>query len=119
MQRTSPPLTWIGCSFLLLTAGVLVPTVSRADDWPQWLGPHRDGVWRETGLLDKFPPGGPKVLWRMPIGAGYSGPAVAGDRVYVMDRERAKDKDGKLLRPTRQGIPGNERVLCYRATDGK
>ena len=30
-----------------------------ADDWPQWLGPKRDGVWRETGLLEKFPAGGP------------------------------------------------------------
>jgi outer membrane protein assembly factor BamB len=102
-----------------MAATVFAPEASRADDWPQWLGPNRDGVWRETGLLDKFPPGGPKALWRMPIGSGYSGPAVAGERVYVMDRERAKDKDGNLLRPTRQGIPGNERVLCYRATNGK
>src|SRR5262249_25040440 len=63
-------------------------------DWPQWLGPMRDGVWRETGLIDKFPTDGAKVLWRTPLGAGYSGPAVAGERVFVMDRERAKDSEG-------------------------
>jgi outer membrane protein assembly factor BamB len=91
----------------------------RADDWPQWLGPRRDGVWRETGLVKKFPGGGPRVLWRVPVAAGYSGPAVVGDRVYVMDRERARDNQGRPLRPTPKGILGNERVLCLRATDGK
>ena len=59
---------------------------ARADDWPQWLGPQRDGVWRETGILDKFPKDGPPIRWRTPIGAGYAGPAVAGGRVYITDR---------------------------------
>jgi outer membrane protein assembly factor BamB len=99
---------------LLLAAGT-----TRADDWPQWLGPERDGVWREKGLVEKFPRGGPRVLWRTPLAAGYSGPAVVGDRVYVMDRERARGADGKPLRPTRDGILGNERVLCLSAVDGK
>src|SRR5262245_60472552 len=62
-----------------------------ADDWPQWLGPKGDAVWREDGLLDKFPKDGPKVLWRKEIGAGYAGPAVVGDRVFVTDRVRPKD----------------------------
>jgi outer membrane protein assembly factor BamB len=43
---------------------------------------------------------------------------VVGDRVYVMDRERARDAEGKLRRPTRDGIVGNERVLCLRVSDG-
>jgi outer membrane protein assembly factor BamB len=98
----------------LLVAGVL-----QAADWPQWLGVDREGVWRETGLIEKFPQGGPKILWRVPMGTGYSGPAVVGDRVYVMDRERAKDEKGQPLRPTREGILGNERVLCLNANDGK
>jgi outer membrane protein assembly factor BamB len=88
-------------------------------DWPQWFGPNRDGVWREDGLVAKFPAGGPPINWRTPIGSGYSGPAVAGGRVYVMDRERAKDAEGKPLRATRAGIPGNERILCLNAADGK
>jgi outer membrane protein assembly factor BamB len=104
---------------LALAVWVLTSSAGRALDWPQWLGPERDGVWRETGLVTKFPAGGPKVLWRRPIGTGYSGPAVAGGRVYVMDRKRPKDAGGKPVRPTRAGIPGKERTLCLSASDGK
>ena len=67
-------------AFLSLAAGPAL-----ADDWPQWMGPNRDGVWHETGILEKFPDGGPKELWRTPIGGGYAGPAVAGGKVYVTD----------------------------------
>jgi hypothetical protein len=45
---------------LLLLAG-LAPNAVLADDWPQWLGPKRDGVWPERGILERFPPVGPKV----------------------------------------------------------
>src|SRR5262245_21009770 len=78
------------------TAALLAswPAFAHADDWPQWLGDKRDGVWRENGILDKFPKDGPKALWRVPVGKGYSGPAVVGDRVFVMDRVRATDKQG-------------------------
>jgi outer membrane protein assembly factor BamB len=98
---------------------VLSSAFAHGDDWSQWLGDRRDGVWRETGTLDKFPRNGPKFLWRAPVGKGYSGPSVVGDRVFVMDRIRATDKDGKPLRPTRDGILGKERVLCLDATTGK
>src|SRR5687768_6054795 len=60
---------------------------ARGDDWPQWLGPKRDGVWREDGILERFPAQGPTVRWRVPIGGGYAGPAVAGGKVYVTDRQ--------------------------------
>src|SRR6266446_220173 len=65
--------------------------VSLADDWPQWLGPKRDSVWREEGVVEKFSPSGPPVKWRTSIGAGYSGPAVAKGRVYLTDRQLAVD----------------------------
>ncbi len=102
----------------LLAAGALLPAVARADDWPAWLGPKRDGVWRESGILETFPAGGPEVLWRVPLGAGYSGPAVAGGRVYVMDRQSPQGlpKDDA---PARGEIPGNERVLCLDAATGR
>src|SRR4051812_12411583 len=70
--------------------------LARADDWPQWLGPKRDGVWREKGVLDKFPKGGPKKVWSEKVGGGYAGPAVAGGKVFVHDRvldEGQKDPD--------------------------
>jgi outer membrane protein assembly factor BamB len=107
--------------FALAGAAVLLALSSaRADDWPQWLGPQRDGAWRETGLVDKFPPGGPKVLWRVPVEHGFSGPAVVGGRVYVTDHQRARDEKGNPLRPTREGgFPGKERVLCLDEANGK
>ncbi len=92
---------------------------ARADDWPQWLGPQRDGVWRETGILDKFPKAGPKVRWRTPIGAGYSGPAVAAGKVYVTDRVLGTgaanpDDPFKFSR-----VKGKERVHCLDEQTGK
>jgi outer membrane protein assembly factor BamB len=105
---------------VIASLGLLLSGASlHADDWPQWLGPERDSVWRETGILERFPEGGPKVRWRTKIGAGYSGPAVAGGRVYVMDRQvapGAKKPTNDLARAT---IPGTERVLCLNEADGK
>jgi outer membrane protein assembly factor BamB len=102
---------------LLLASGTV-----KADDWPQWLGPTRDGVWRESGVLDKFPGGGPKVLWRAKIAAGYAGPAVADGRVYVTDRIVAQSannpKEGMIPTRPKAPIPGTERVLCLREKDG-
>src|SRR4029453_10056215 len=82
-------------SFWALTAIVLVTPILAADDWPQWLGPKRDGVWREAGIVAKFPPVGPKVLWKQPVGGGFAGPAVSNGRVFVMDRVGAKVVKGK------------------------
>jgi outer membrane protein assembly factor BamB len=89
-----------------------------ADDWPQWMGPNRDGVWHETGTLDQFPAGGPKVLWRTPIKGGYAGPAVANGRVFVFDYVRA---DGKLNNDpgARTQLKGQERLLCLEAKSGQ
>jgi len=92
---------------------------ARAEDWPQWFGPQRDGQWRETGLVERFPAAGPNILWRAPLGTGYAGPAVAGDRVYVMDFQRALDDAGQPRRPTREGLLGRERVVCLAAKDGR
>jgi outer membrane protein assembly factor BamB len=62
-----------------LGAGVL-----HAADWPQWQGPDRDRLSKETGLLKEWPAGGPKVVWTATgLGAGYGSMAVAGTRVFV------------------------------------
>jgi len=91
----------------------------RADDWPQWLGPQRDAVWRESGIVEKFPEGELKFRWRTPIGGGYSGPAVVGDKVFVMDRQLAKGANNPKNPFERGIIPGTERVLCLDAGTGK
>lgn len=105
--------------FLLAVFLVYGSGAVRADDWPQWLGPKRDGVWRETGILDKFPAGGPKVRWRVPVGLGYAGPAVASGKVYVHDRllaENARNPDNPF---SRNLVKGKERILCLDEASGK
>ena len=91
----------------------------RADDWPQWLGPERDSVWRETGIVRTFPAGGPPVVWRAAIGSGYSGPAVAQGRVFVLDHQVARGSDKPANASASEGIPGVERIVCLNADDGK
>jgi len=76
----------------------------QADDWPQWRGPNRDGVWRESGIIEAIPPHGLKVRWRARVGRGYSGPVVAEGRVFVTDY---------------QLDPEVERVLCFDEATGK
>ena len=76
----------------------------RCEDWPQWLGSQRDGEWREDGILDSFPDGGPKELWRTKLGGGYSGPSVANGKVFVMDRI-ADDIDPKTAKILNEGDP--------------
>ena len=62
---------------------LLTPTAVAAD-WPQWRGPNRDGVSKETGLLKEWPAAGPALRWKLTdIGTGYSTPAVVGGRVYL------------------------------------
>lgn len=99
---------------MVLTAGPL-----RADDWAQWMGPRRDGVWREAGVIEKFPEGGPKVLWRVPVAAGYAGPAVADGRVFVPDRRLEKGARNPRNAFGRSKVPGNERLLCLDAKTGR
>jgi outer membrane protein assembly factor BamB len=104
--------------------------VLQAEDWPQWLGPRRDAVWREDGIIDKFPPNGPPLRWKTKLGGGYSGPAVAAGRVFVMDRQAPDTNlaDAKLLHDgppprninfLRKLLPGKERVVCLNEADGK
>jgi len=65
-----------------------------AGDWSQFCGPGRNNVSTETGLADSWPEGGPKVLWEIEVHDGYSGPAIRGGKVYLIDRE----DDTSLLR---------------------
>jgi outer membrane protein assembly factor BamB len=100
------------------TALLLTASIACADDWPQWMGPTRDDHWKETGILQKFPKGGPKKLWSTPIHGGYSGPAVVNGKVYVTDYEGKEDKPkNSPIGPSKR--EGKERVLCLDAATGK
>jgi outer membrane protein assembly factor BamB len=85
---------------LVALAAVLAGTA--AADWPQFLGPNRDGASAETGLAATWPADGPKRVWERPAGAGFSGPVVAGGRVVVFQR-----------------VGGEEVVECLEAATGQ
>jgi outer membrane protein assembly factor BamB len=104
----------------LLAAAVslFLTTASPADDWPQWLGPRRDGEWRETGIVTQFPKEGLTFRWRLPIGGGYAGPAVAEGKVFVADRVLAAGTTSPKDAFSRGTIPGKERLLCLDERDG-
>ena len=94
--RTALAAWWLG-----LSASVAAP----AADWPQWRGPNRDGISKETGLPDKWALNGENFLWRAPFG-GRSSPIVMGNRVYVQN-------------PAGRGPSLQERVMALDADTGK
>ncbi len=88
-----------------------------ADDWPQWMGPNSDSVWREDGILRQFPAEGPSLKWRAEIAGGYAGPAVAAGRVFVTDyvpADAARPTTNDPSTPT-----GIERLHCLDAATGE
>lgn len=89
-----------------------------ADDWNQWLGKNRDGSWNESGVITSIPTGGLKAVWRTPISGGFSGPAVAGDRVFVTDYLRTKG-DASFDPGKRSKLEGSERVHCLDRQTGE
>ena len=74
-----------------------------AEDWPQWRGPTRHGLWTETGIVDRFPDDGLQVSWRVPIRAGFAGPVVADGRVFVLDYQENLGS---------RTMDGAERLVC-------
>jgi outer membrane protein assembly factor BamB len=100
-----------------LVAFFFAVSVCQADDWPQWRGPNRDGISRETGLLGSWPAGGPKLVWKAAgLSEGYSAIAVVGGRIYTQG-QRGDDQfvmaydaaAGKKIWETRAGRAFRER----------
>jgi len=83
-----PRSPWACASTAALAAAWLLWSISTtlADEWPQWRGPNRDGVWHETGVVEKFDEPQLKLRWRAAVASGYSGPTIAGGRVFLTDR---------------------------------
>ena len=77
----------VGCGWIsLFTLACCAPAF--AADWPQWRGPHRDGISSESGLLESWPAGGPRQVWKTQgLGDGYSSFAVVGDRLYTQGQQ--------------------------------
>jgi outer membrane protein assembly factor BamB len=73
-------------------AVLLLPLIARAGDWPQFRGPDRDAISKETGLLRQWPAGGPRVLWQKEVCEGYAGAAILGDRVFFEDYDKSQSQ---------------------------
>ncbi len=92
MKRHNRFFRWIG--LFAVTAlvgmwcfsGILTAEIDDSSnaEWPQWRGPNRDGISHETGFLKNWPAGGPKVIWRVPLGEGFSGISISQGRAYTM-----------------------------------
>src|SRR5713226_4307139 len=68
----------------LLAAGVAAAAKPEGVPWTQWGGPHRNFTTETSGLKANWPPAGPKVIWKRPLGEGYSSPSVEGGVLYTM-----------------------------------
>ena len=86
----------------MLAAGAAVAARGQAVAWPQWGGPHRNFTTDASGLKASWPAAGPKVMWKRPLGEGYSSPSVEASALYTM-----------------YGRPGQEIVTALEARTGK
>ena len=73
-------------SLWMVGAALVLAGEAAAQDWPQFLGPTRDGVYKGAPLAETWPAGGPRVVWRKMVGQGFSGPIVAQGRVILFHR---------------------------------
>jgi outer membrane protein assembly factor BamB len=124
-------LRYAWCFALALTGA---PALAGPFDWPQWQGPDRNAVSKETGLLKEWPKDGPPLAWKVKgLGGGYSAPSVAGGRIFGLSNRGSdevvwalSEADGKEQWVTRLGPPapqrmpqGREGPRCTPTVDGE
>lgn len=98
---------------LMCAAALLLPVVScpaHADDWTQWRGKDRLGIWHETGIREQFPEQGLQPIWNIDIGGGYSGPVVSDGKIVTMDY---------FPKPETETAEAIERTICLDETTGQ
>ncbi|MEE2635671.1 MAG: PQQ-binding-like beta-propeller repeat protein, partial [Acidobacteriota bacterium] len=107
-MRTTPTMWTVGgiATTVVISLGSVALS---ADDWAQWRGRDRLGVWHEDGVVERFPDNGLRVQWRTPLRSGYAGPAVADGRIFVLDWQ--EDSQSRTL-------DGVERVVALDETTG-
>src|SRR5262245_41328028 len=91
----------------LAIVGVTASSTLLAEDWPDFRGKDRLGVWNDTGLVESFPVEGLPVAWRVPLNTGFSSPTILNKRVFVMDYIE------------QQRLRGTERLLALDEATGK
>ncbi len=91
------------CLGWMFATGLVCATwTARADDWPHWRGPDRNGISKEGDWAYQWPDEGPKIAWKAKVGLGYSGFVVGNDRAYTVGHNDGKDT-----------------VFCFDAKSGK
>lgn len=111
--------------FLPFCIAALSAASALAADWPQFRGPNRDDISKETGLLKSWPKDGPPQAWKSKgIGSGYSSVSIAGDRIYTLGNKDSVTKlfalsrrDGKILWSEEVGQSGGD-LGCTPTVDG-
>lgn len=121
------------CLILCLSAVTTFADSPGSFDWPQWQGPDRDAVSKETGLLNEWPKEGPPLAWKIKgLGGGYSEPSIAAGRIFGMSKRDDKDvvwalseADGKTIwetplgqSPSQRMPQGHEGPACTPTVDG-
>ena len=98
MNRNTQAIRILGIPIAAACFFMMTAIIAAAADWPQWRGPQRDGISKETGLLHEWPGDGPKLLWQVgEIGTGYSTPSVVGQRIYLLGNTGTEDEFVKVL----------------------
>jgi len=69
-----------------LLFAMILSSMIFANEWPQYLGPNRNAISSETGILKSWPAEGPEVMWTVPLGDGFGAPAISKGKVYILDR---------------------------------
>ena len=119
---------------LALLTAIAFASTPESFDWPQWQGPDRNAISRESGLLKEWTPAGPPLAWKITgLGGGESAPSIAAGRIYGMSNRGAdevvwalSEKDGKTIWVTRVGPafqqqepPGKDGPGCTPTVDGE
>ncbi len=83
------------CTILIVIHSSCNDNYQQTTDWPQYLGPHRNGISDQKGILRTWPEKGPKVFWTVNLGTGFGGAIARDGKVYVLDRD---DEVGDYIR---------------------
>src|SRR6266581_1683723 len=88
---------------LLIAAPAILALLAHASDWPQFLGPTRNGIYPGIDLSDAWPKEGPPTVWQRQVGPGFSGPVVAAGKLILFhrldDKETVECLDAKTGKP--------------------
>jgi outer membrane protein assembly factor BamB len=103
---------WMSSTILALCAVLVIPLA--AEDWPQLLGPARNGVYTGSDLAESWPAGGPAVVWKQDIGQGFAAPVVAQGRLILFHRRANREIVESLDAQTGRRIWSFDHPTSYR-----